>query len=262
MTSKKMMLGMAAALALGMVLAGCENAAQEVKGTVGITDNKAPQVGAVTVAKTTNKAYYIVSWDAPAGDLSYDLYFKKEGAKSFLALANGQNINKYDLVAGVPLPNDNFDKWSFQVNSSYLSSVQTPGNYLFGVRTSSQVGGVTSVKSDIIWSAPITLTAFTPVSGAVTATITSVPPPKKISASWSAVPSESYYQIYIEKDGGIISATMATTNSCTYPASYTSLAAGNYRIGVVAAPPVSTSDDFDISKVLSAIVWSSQVTVD
>jgi fibronectin type 3 domain-containing protein len=226
-----------------------------VKGTVGITDNKAPQVGAVTVAKTTNKAYYIVSWDAAAENLSYRLYFKKDGAMSSEYLTSGQNTYKYDAVSGVQLPNDNFDKWSFQVSSYYLSSVQTPGNYLFGVQTSSQVGGVTSVVSDIKWSAPFALTAFTSVSGAVTATKASA---TSISASWPAVtsPSASYYGIYLEKDGGIISAPMAYTNS--YAAS--TLAAGNYRIGVVAAPPLSGSD-FDISKVISAIVWSNQITL-
>jgi fibronectin type 3 domain-containing protein len=69
-------------LALGM-FAGCENGVQEIEGSVGINEQKAPQAGAVTYKITDTKQYVIVSWDAAAEDVYYRVYLKQDDKKSY-----------------------------------------------------------------------------------------------------------------------------------------------------------------------------------
>ena len=54
MNKKSLFLGMAAFAIAALVFVGCDNGAQEVEGSVGINNNKAPEVSAVTVTKTDN----------------------------------------------------------------------------------------------------------------------------------------------------------------------------------------------------------------
>ncbi|GHU96674.1 hypothetical protein FACS189483_00340 [Spirochaetia bacterium] len=149
---------LACALVLSLVVAGCENGIQEIEGNVGINTNKAPQVSSVTVTKTTDGQYYIVSWDAVAEDVSYALYFKQEGKKSSINTSgNPQNAQKFATADGAPSVNDDSDKWSVRITSTPATFA---GSFSYGVRTSSSSGSVvTSAPSDIKWSAPFALTA-------------------------------------------------------------------------------------------------------
>jgi hypothetical protein len=255
-----------------MVLAGCENGVQEIEGNVGINDNKAPQVGAVTVTKTTNNQYYIVSWDAVAEDVSYSLYFQQDGKKSSSSIsgAYGQNRYKYDPATGEEIANDDFDKWSYRVEGL---STSTPGAYRFGVRTSFSSSGVTRISSDVKWSEAITVTAG-PRVASVNAVKTTGGYNNYIIVSWNAVTGAAGYRVFIEQDGVVDEYGRDGQNYYTYSTTDGSESTnsdlskwsyrlptyyygnGTYRFKVEAQPSTA-----DISVIPSAGVWSSPVSV-
>jgi hypothetical protein len=191
MVNKKFWLGMLVmVLAFGMTVVGCEDDPTDVK----LNQDKLPEVKSVTVAKTTNNRYFIVSWDAVKGEAnSYTLYFKQEGKVSSTSVTNGQNLYIYDPATGNPQPNDNLDKWSVRINS-VTSYATVGGSYCFGVRTNSGSTAISSTASDIKWSSAFALT-----NGPKITTVTAVKTTddSNIIVSWDAVAGAVDYDCYM-----------------------------------------------------------------
>jgi len=148
---------------IGLSMIGCEDETQ----IVDYDYSRAPQVSAVTVAKTTNKQFYIVSWDAVAGeDIYYTLFFKQDGKESASQLSGHQNTYKYDPDTGAAISNDNRDKWSILINSLNVAA----GSYCYGVRTGKNDGKASEIYSDIKWSDAFAVTALPAITPTLTIT--------------------------------------------------------------------------------------------
>ncbi|GHU59583.1 hypothetical protein FACS189444_5160 [Spirochaetia bacterium] len=187
-----------AVLAFGLVLAGCDNGAQEIEGAVGISTEAPAQVSAVTVTATTNNQYFIVSWTAPAEDLSYEVHFVQDGKLSNVWGGSDQNTYKYAAADGEQSANDDLDNWSVRISSSQLANLtQTPGAYKFGVRTSFNNSDINSKGSDIVWSTPVTL-----VAGPVVSTVTAALSGNTATLTWAGVPTGQYYNVSVERNDG------------------------------------------------------------
>jgi hypothetical protein len=203
------MLPAAMALVVGLVVIGCKNATAVegdvgIVGGVGINVGQAPQVAAVTVVKTENGQYYIVSWEAVAEDLSYSLYFVQDGKKSNVQGPSypdsiPQNTYKYSSTNGNQSANEDLDKWSVRIDTSRISSLTvTPGSFKFGVRTKrNNASDVTEIVSDIKWSDNITLTAGPVVSGVTLAKETEEPK-FKVTFTKPTPPTDVTYQYSVE----------------------------------------------------------------
>jgi len=236
---------------IGIVFAGCSD------DNVGINYKKLPQVSSVTVTKTTNNRYYIVSWDAVKGDGNkYTVYLKKDGKKSFSSLGNGQNFYKYDPATGDQINNDNLDKWAYRVSRL---EAPTAGPYFFGVRTGEDPSFNNTIDSDIKWAAGITVTAVQ--VSAVSIKITT--DGKYLIASWDAVAGASGYDgrfllyqensvawgsttpqntyTYSEADGAQSTNTDSSKWSCRYDISNSYYSSYN-EFGFRVTPVVSSTD--------------------
>jgi len=148
---------------IGLSMIGCE----EETTIVDYDYSQAPQVSAVTVTKTTNKQYFIVTWDAVKGeDINYDVYYKQDGKETAQYLANANNTVKYDPDTGAAIPNDDFDKWSARVSGLGGAA----GSYRIGVRTGKDDGKTSVIYSDIKWSDAIAITALPAITPTLTLT--------------------------------------------------------------------------------------------
>ena len=195
-------------LVLGITVVSCDNGT--TSDNVGINYVKSPQVSSVTVTKTTNKQFFIISWDAIAGEAnSYSLYFKQDGKVSSTAISGAQNVYKYDSATGAQLPNDNLDKWSARVNSLNASA---GGSYCFGVRASVGSYTVMTTSSDITWSDSFTVTASPAMS---TVTATPVTNNSYTIVTWDAVAGAESYLVTIYRDGSQYT-TASGQNAKTY----------------------------------------------
>jgi len=197
-------------LVFGIIAVSCSD------DNVSINYKKAPQVSSVTVTKTTNNQYYIVSWDAVESDIGYYVYFKQAGKESSSYIGSGQNYNKYDPVTGNSINNDDLDKWSYQVDSL---NAPAAGSYCFGVRTYLSNSTVSSTGSDVKWAAGITVTEFPKKISAVSAKKTT--DGNYIIVSWDAVAGVSAYKInyyyrYSSNDSFYNNNTVSGQNTYTY----------------------------------------------
>jgi hypothetical protein len=208
-------------LVFGMTVVGCNDDSTDdsTNDKVSISMDKAPQVSSVTVAKTTNNKYFIVYWDAVAGEgNSYTLYFKQDGKVSSSSMSGAQNLYKYDSATGDQLPNDNLDKWSARV-SSLAQYATAAGSYCFGVVTSAGFAFLSSTTSDIKWS-----NSFTVTNGAAMSTVTATKTTNNnsyIIASWDAVAgAEAYNWVLYYRSSSSSNWSQYTTgsgqNSLTY----------------------------------------------
>jgi len=191
MMNKKIWMGMLVILLVfEMVVVGCDNGT--TNDNVGISYEKAPQVSSVTVTKTTNNQFFIVSWDAIAGDgNSYQVMFKQDGKKSSSSIGSGQNIYKYDPSTGDQLANNDLDKWSYRVSSLNASAA---GSYCFGVRASLGSYTVMSTYSDIKWANSFTVTAGPQMSAI---SVTKTTNGSYLIASWDAIAGANAYNVVL-----------------------------------------------------------------
>ncbi|GHU00172.1 hypothetical protein FACS1894142_8280 [Spirochaetia bacterium] len=245
----------------------CDNPV-DIEGEVSIKKNeKLPQVRSLSLIKTTNKKYFILSWDAISRDVSYQLYFKQDGKLSSVSIGYiysssyydtyPQNRYKYNVADGEQIPNDDFDKWYVRIESIDTSS---PGSYCFGVRSIPE--GSEFLSSDITWSEPFTVTKASNVVS-VTAVKTTSGSIRYIIATWDAVKGLDSYSARQEM-GGTTYAVESAQNDYVYSTidgsssvnqnsskwSLKSYSTSASRIGVIA-----TSSD--ISVVPGDIVWSN-----
>jgi uncharacterized lipoprotein NlpE involved in copper resistance len=125
---------MALIAAFGLTLAGCENAAQEVEGTVGIKTGKAPAPGNVTAVKATTNVD--VAFDLVDNAAGYRLYAKKEGSKLLTE------------VYGASVVADNRATVTFTAAPTI-----TTGDWRIGVQTNPLItAGPLDTASDVAWS--------------------------------------------------------------------------------------------------------------
>jgi hypothetical protein len=161
--SKMLLAGMAAmVLALGLVLAGCENGVQEVEGTVKVAQDKPAGVASVTAVLTTGnllgQSYkgVIISWDAVDNAQSYSVYYQQEGKKTMQSsyYVNAQSDYTYAAADGAQTLNTDIDKWSALAKLGGSSGITViPGKkYRFGIQTQ----GFDNNSSDIVWSGYVT----------------------------------------------------------------------------------------------------------
>jgi len=192
-------------LVFGMTVVGCDN------GATNISYAKSPQVSSVTVTKTTDKRFFIISWDAIAGEAnSYTLHFKQDGKVSSSSISGAQNLYKYDPATGAQLPNDNLDKWSARVNSLNASA---GGSYCFGVRSSVGNYTVMTTSSDIKWS-----NSFTVTTGPAMSTVTATPVTAgnlNTIVTWDAIEGAESYMVTIYFNGNAYT-TAGGQNAVTY----------------------------------------------
>jgi hypothetical protein len=69
---------LAAALVLGMAVAGCDDGTQDVN----VLDKKTDGPSNVKAIQTTDKNFVILSWDAASGASNYSVYYQKDGKKT------------------------------------------------------------------------------------------------------------------------------------------------------------------------------------
>jgi hypothetical protein len=132
-TSKIFLMGIPVlALVFGLALAGCEDGAQEVEGTVSVNPNRASSPSNVTVTPGTTS--YTVKWEAADNAKSYSLVYQMEGTKSIVTLTNsGGNPSAV-----------NPDEYTYTSYGSFISGKQ----YRIGVIATDYWDN----KSDIAWS--------------------------------------------------------------------------------------------------------------
>jgi hypothetical protein len=218
MNKKGLFWGMAAlVLALGLVLAGCDNGAQEIEGSVGLNNNKAPQVGTVTVTKTQDGQYYIVSWDAVAGRVSYEVWAKQDTKKTIINTnISGQNTYTYDARSGEEIPNNDLDKFSAKIGT--LGVQYGAGSYSLGVVTSYKNGVVNTAAadSDVKWAAPITLGSVAATSVTLTKSTTTAGT-FTVTFDTAAAPAdvEYYYAVVLYRDGNVVGNDSVSSSSTT-----------------------------------------------
>jgi len=194
-------------LVLGITVVSCNDGT--TSDNVGIVYVKSPQVSSVTVTKTTNNRFFIISWDAIAGEAnSYSLHFKQDGKVSSSSISGAQNLYKYDPATGDQLPNDNLDKWSARVNSLNASA---GGSYCFGVRASVGNYTVMTTSSDIKWSNSFTVTT----GPAMSVTATPVTTILNTIVTWDAIEGAESYLVTIYLNGSQYT-TVTGQNSVTY----------------------------------------------
>jgi hypothetical protein len=143
MKNKALYIGMALVV-LALVCAACQNGVQDVK----MVYDKAPSAE-ITMTKTTDGNYLILSWDAVEDASWYTLYAEKEGQKTFEQPGNGSPAQKYATADGAPSANDDPNRWYARIG---LTGQYAPkaGNYRFGVRVWSVLPN--TYGSDIEWS--------------------------------------------------------------------------------------------------------------
>jgi hypothetical protein len=190
MANKKLWLGiLVIVLVLGMTVVSCGNGV--TSDNVGISYAKPPQVSSVTVTKTTNKQFFIISWDAVAGEANgYSLYFKQDGKVASTSISGVQNLYKYDPATGDQLPNENLDEWSARI-SGLDSFASAGGSYCFGVRTNS--------TNDITWSDSFTVTDGPAMS---TISVTKTTNGSYLIASWDAIAGVDEYRVVLYYKNG------------------------------------------------------------
>jgi len=109
-----------------------------------------PEVSSVTVTKTTDNRYYIVTWTGIAGADSYRVYAQQNGKNSMLSLGTGQNTYVYSQADAGTSANTNSDAWSFR----YLASNLSAGlSIKFGVQANNVIGNWSKA---VKWSSAIT----------------------------------------------------------------------------------------------------------
>jgi len=164
---------------IGFLMIGCEDATTKVE----YDYSKPPQVSAITITKTTNKQYFIVTWDAIKSDeeIGYTFFLKQDGKESSENIYNWgnaynvyyQNILKYDTDTGAELPNEDRNKFSYRITTAAVyNGIQGAGSYRFGIRTSKNDGKPSVIYSDIKWSDPVAITALPAITPTLTKTTT------------------------------------------------------------------------------------------
>ncbi|GHT56317.1 hypothetical protein FACS1894109_04890 [Spirochaetia bacterium] len=270
MKNSKIFLGMLVlVLAFGFVLTGCE---QTVNGEISVKGNKAPSVSDVTVTKTDNNRYIIVTWKAPkAENLGYDVYLRAKDTDFAVStdISYG-NDSTYAQADGTPSVNTDLSKYSARINS--LGNL-VAGDYQFGVRASYGADVSTyRTDSDIKWAGDaititessvkptsVTLTSATNQTGGII-TINLVLPPSVANGQQY----EYSYELY--RDGNSVdsgSGSVPTTGTVTLT-SYTAWTAGKYKVKATAwkgtnATPGSTT----VYAITESVpeVWSTELAI-
>jgi len=205
MVSKRVLFGLlAVALLFGLLFAGCNDTTK-----VEIQKKGAPQIKEVSVAKTTNKDAFILTWDAVGGEdvQRYEVYFKKDdGSKSVKKLDNwAVNNGKYDPNNGSWLPNNDFDKWTVKLSltDTYCMPLFTQpvagGNYCFGIKTTSGSQPF-NAESNIKWSSSYPFTEAKP-----NVSLTKTTAGSSLIFKWDSIDAARVYQVQIFKEGNSVS---------------------------------------------------------
>jgi hypothetical protein len=170
-------------------LAACSNSSLDTP------PNKLPSIATVNIMKTTNKRYFVLSWDVIAPDVIYSIHFKQKDAISSIELGSpdyysgysyAQNQYIYNTENGDQEQNFNFDKWSARIDSIQTSSI---GEYCFGIRTNSSAPEFES--SEIKWSELFTVTQAPQVIAVYITKVTGGS--YNLIANWDAVDGADSY---------------------------------------------------------------------
>ena len=157
---KKTVLIIALFIALFMGCNDDEIQKVEVVNTVYDTWEKADPVTSLTVQKTNDGTYIIVSWNAVKNGYEYNIYIKQEGKNTIIDTWNNWEDDNYiqvraqykfiySLVDGSTSTNTDIDKWSARFKTSHGIS---GAKYSFGVVAGSLVAGSLHANSEITWS--------------------------------------------------------------------------------------------------------------
>ncbi|GHV43030.1 hypothetical protein AGMMS49546_23470 [Spirochaetia bacterium] len=235
MKNYKVILGIAAlALVFGLVLTGCPT---QVEGNVGVNWAAPAQVGEITVTKTGNSRYYIVSFDAVHDAKGYQVYLKAdgEGKQSIRQFTDASADYKYDTATGAQQINDNPEKWYLRI----ASLPQAVGSYRIGVVTIPVRDGPNNADtrlSDVKWTetAPITLTPGSAVTlGAITPATKTLSPPTPVTINIGGVSLNTTENWYSGQYTIFIDGTPSTTGNFGNGAasiSFTPSSAGTYKV--------------------------------
>ncbi|MCL2130120.1 MAG: hypothetical protein FWH35_07195 [Treponema sp.] len=136
-------------LSVFVVFLGCKNGVQEVDGEVKIALVKGNPVDKVTVTKTTDGVYIIVSFDAVENTSSYEVYCQMEGSLEYVYLPGVQNYSTYAKADGIASDNADPDKWSCRTLTSAFKAGE---KFRFGVITTLFETEFSSTSSDFTWS--------------------------------------------------------------------------------------------------------------
>jgi len=230
---------------IGFLMIGCEDATTKVE----YDYSKLPQVSAIAITKTTNKQYFIVTWDAVKGEeISYTMFLKQDGKESSENLyswseygnskyfnVHTQNHIKYDPDTGAELPNEDRNKFSYRITTAAVyQGIKAAGSYRFGIRTSKDDGKPSVIYSDIKWSDPVAITALP----AITPTIAQTTNKAYFIVSWTGDKDAYDYHYFLDvyKDNIFLS----DSDEFGY---YYGLYPQNYELYAAADGAISTNAD-------------------
>ena len=144
---------------IGFSMLACETGVQEIEGTVSITQPKTQPVASVTAAITTNSEYVVITWDAVADVVNYNVIVQQENAIGYALLSafagvgytGPQCVSKFSGTDGSQSPNENWNRFSARITAANARSNAFSGKrYRFGVYSSDRDG--LSSTSDVTWS--------------------------------------------------------------------------------------------------------------
>ncbi|GHV44885.1 hypothetical protein AGMMS49546_29590 [Spirochaetia bacterium] len=241
MKNYKVILGIAAlALVFGLVLTGCPT---QVEGNVGVNWVAPAQVERVTVEKTTNNKYYIVSFKAVDNAGGYKVFLKSQGDDKHrtteISGTSSSAITKYDLATGAPQANEDLENYYIRISKNDLPNIA--GSYHVGVSTVPlRYSGNNDVReSDIKWTgsgtetAPITLNAG-PKLANVQVNSSTVYPGGTVIITWNDPATSGYTysgNIALYKNGVQVGTAPFGATGTSFTASYAQ-GAGTYQIGI------------------------------